>query len=284
MDNRWTYWACFDHLRQTLDDGGVQEHLHYRVPNAPLIGYQLPGGSLSLSDPALRIFLTLCGLPPVITPQTQLYDVVAGVSQWHSGEFLTKGIETYDCSGLEALYALKNVGRGWAEIDRLTNLICCSSFTEMADYSKRWIWLSDSDPAPGDTRLVTAQIYTAAYARQEQNMDDMQRTRVGAVASNYEHLLLAITQKIDEINDQATEFGLRGDCPEHFDIQKLGKHVCSVYLKTSVVDSRHKAEIDYDRLYWHQHDHELLHAMLKVLPKQHEYKIMAGIFSSELGL
>ncbi|WP_274644410.1 hypothetical protein [Pseudomonas serbica] len=284
MNNRWTYWACFHLLRETLDDGGIKQHLDYNVPNAPIMEYPVSGGRLNLVDPALRIFLSLCGLPSVISPQTQLYDVLAGVDQWFAREFIAKGIEGYDCAGFEALYALKDVGKGWAEIDRLTNLLCGSSLTRLADYSKGWIWLSDSDPAPGSTGLVTAQIYTAAYARQEQNMDDIQRVRIGAVGSNYEHLLLAITQKIDEINDQATEFGLRSDCPEHFSIQKRSKDICSVYLKTSVVDGRHKAEINYDRLYWHQHDHALLHAMLKVLPKQQRYKIQAGIFSSELGL
>jgi hypothetical protein len=284
MDNRWTYWAGFHYFYETLDDGGVQQHLDANVKNDPIVGYPIPGGPLDLEDPALRVFLRLCGLPSEITVETELYDVIRGVKRWHRVELLDKGIEGYDCSGFDELFALRDVGQGWTEIDRLTKTLCCTSFTGMANQAKQWIWFSDSDPQPGNDQLVTAKVYTSRIYTNDRNMDDVQRALAGAIASDYEHILLAMTQQIKKINDQATEFGLRADCPLNFTIQKNGNNICHVYLKQKIEGGKYSTDIDYDRFLWDRHDQVLLKAMLKVFPKHQKYKIQAGIFSSELGL
>jgi len=283
MHNRWTYWAVFNLLHQSLEDPGMIQHREVELKNDPILGYPIPGGALDFSDPALRAFLRICGIQQ-IDAQTELYDVIRGVSNWNNLEFRKAGFGGYECSNFESLFANQHRGAGWEEVDRLVYALCHSSLTDLAAISRGWLTFSDTEPFHGSDSPIVVEIHTKAMFCQMGEHRDYLLGKAGIIASNYEHALLAINQKMLEMNSRATKTEMPEESPMYITITDGQKSLCSVMVSTSLIGERYHGDVLWSGVSWTNHDQKLLEAMLKVLPKDLHNKIQGDCFSSELGI
>ena len=283
MHNRWTYWAVFNLLNQNLEDPGMQQHRDVELKNDPILGYPIPGGALDFSDPALRAFLRICGIQQ-ITPQTELYDVIRGVSNWNNVEFNRQGIAGYDCSDFEVLFANQHRGAGWEEVDRLVYALCHSPLTDQAEISRRWLTFSDTEPLHGSDSPVVVELFTKAMFCDMGEHRDHLLSKAGVIASDYEHALHAINQKMSKMNDGASSKSMPEECPMYINIKDGVKTVCGIMVNHRLNEGRYQGDVCWDNITWKNHDPKLLSAMLKVLPKDLHNKLQGDCFSSELGI
>lgn len=281
---RWINWLIMKNLKESLDDGGIQQHIRAHQPMyEPLSSVSLEDGHpINLEDPAVARFLKLLNVDPK-DPQDNLKYVSERFSRWHSTCLEKPGIAAYGSVEFDHLMSFRSVENGWLELDRVIKEFTGSTLTSIAARAQDSVLLSPEDPGL-DGKVCYSLNLLLGFNQGEFREHKALASSAKGVLDHIEAILASEGERYLKYGYDNLSPGPTAVYIKRNDVTQLLIPVKSSKSPDGGFDDHSRPLLDLKRLNWHRPNRELLTALLDCVPQETAKRIKGDYVGMELGI
>ncbi|MBI6882736.1 hypothetical protein [Pseudomonas putida] len=281
---RWMNWLIMKNLKESLDDGGIQQHIHGHQPMYdPLSSMILEDGHpINLKDPAVGRFLKLLNVDSK-DPQDNLKYVSERFSRWHSTCLEKPGIAAYGSVEFDHLMSFRSVENGWLELDRVIKELTGSTLTRIADTTQDSVLFNLEDPGLDGKVCYTLNLLLG-YSQGEFREHKAWGSSAKGVLDHIEAILASEGDRYLKYGYDSMSPGPVAVYIKRNDATQLLIPVKPSKSPDGGFDDHSRPVLDLERLNWHRPNRELLTALLDYVPNEAAKRIKGDYVGMELGI